>query len=314
MLVAAAVAVSLVACGGGGDDNTDASDLEALLDQVSEALIETQTAFCLCDPDRDDRADCLQSAARSQLPPCIRDVFREFENDDVRRMLACVLPASRESTRCFGQPNCTRAVADACVNRFEETRDACMVAFPFPAGFEDALDSACSNNSDGRVNASRRLYLRPQSGGLCLVTNPSFYAEEIGIVVTYDGTIPCATSVLRISSPKAGKDWDTPEMAGTRAFVPADRPFLVHARKATIMWELVYGGRSGTEIAMTYREYYAGRRGTFARPAFYQELKYDLAGSERVVFRAIEMEILEASNSGVKFRVLRDAQRPLGAP
>ncbi len=66
--------------------------------------------------------------------------------------------------------------------------------------------------------------------------------------------------------------------------------------------ELLYLGAGGGVLRLTYREFVDD----FARPAFTQEATYDLAaaGTTRVTFRGAEIEILEAGNSGIRYRVL----------
>ncbi len=49
-----------------------------------------------------------------------------------------------------------------------------------------------------------------------------------------------------------------------------------------------------------YREY----SGDFARPAFYQDLVFDLSDSKIVGFRSARIEIIEATNTEVTYRVL----------
>jgi len=176
---------------------------------------------------------------------------------------------------------------------------------------------------DAGAWSARYTYHGPCKGGRYVITNQAFYREQIGIIVTEDGTIPCETSVLQIGGRRClrGREWRTPESVGKRLFAPAG-PNPADAIGDAIRWELIYGGRSGEEMALTYREYVkkpvlvARDTGVqqvgysyFARPDFYQDLKYDLSKSSRVVFREIELEILEASNAGVRFRVLRDAER-----
>ena len=67
--------------------------------------------------------------------------------------------------------------------------------------------------------------------------------------------------------------------------------------------ELIYTGQSGDTIHVSYREY----RQDMARPAFYQELTYDLSESPNIVFRSTEIEVLDATNSLIKYKVLRHA-------
>jgi hypothetical protein len=63
--------------------------------------------------------------------------------------------------------------------------------------------------------------------------------------------------------------------------------------------ELIYNGKSKDTIRISYREYI----NDMARPAFYQDLTYDLLESQEIAFRDLRIEVLEATNSAIKFIV-----------
>jgi hypothetical protein len=66
--------------------------------------------------------------------------------------------------------------------------------------------------------------------------------------------------------------------------------------------ELIYGGKSGDTVNVSYREY----GDDYARPAFAQELKYDLKSSKEIRFQNFRLLVLSADNSVIKFKVLGD--------
>lgn len=66
--------------------------------------------------------------------------------------------------------------------------------------------------------------------------------------------------------------------------------------------ELIYTGRINDEIHISYREY----KKDFARPAFFQDLVYDLRRSKMVVFKQYKLEIEDATNEFILFKVLTD--------
>ncbi|MEP4888485.1 MAG: hypothetical protein ABJV04_00540 [Aliiglaciecola sp.] len=66
--------------------------------------------------------------------------------------------------------------------------------------------------------------------------------------------------------------------------------------------ELVYSGKSGSIIEVSYREY----RGGMAAPAFFQSLKYDLSGSKEISFQNFLFEVENADNSSISITILRD--------
>jgi hypothetical protein len=65
--------------------------------------------------------------------------------------------------------------------------------------------------------------------------------------------------------------------------------------------ELIYGGQSGTTISISYREFADGT----ARPAFTQDIKYDLAESKIIGFRGARFEVAKASNTSLRYKVLK---------
>jgi hypothetical protein len=66
--------------------------------------------------------------------------------------------------------------------------------------------------------------------------------------------------------------------------------------------ELIYAGKSGNTIEISYREF----RGGFAAPAFFQNLKYDLAESKIVRFQKFRIEIHSADNQSITYTILGD--------
>lgn len=65
--------------------------------------------------------------------------------------------------------------------------------------------------------------------------------------------------------------------------------------------ELIYGGLSGNTLSISYREFSDGT----ARPAFTQDLKYDLSESKIIGFRGARFEVAKASNTVIKYKVLK---------
>lgn len=70
--------------------------------------------------------------------------------------------------------------------------------------------------------------------------------------------------------------------------------------------ELIYGGRVGDQIKVTYREY----SGDFARAAFSQEVQYDLTTDKLIGFKGVRVEILSATNTKLVYKVLRSFPDP----
>jgi hypothetical protein len=66
--------------------------------------------------------------------------------------------------------------------------------------------------------------------------------------------------------------------------------------------ELIFTGRTDDIIHVSFREY----KRDFARPAFFQELVYDLKKSDKIVFKQYKLQVLDATNELIKFKVLTD--------
>lgn len=64
--------------------------------------------------------------------------------------------------------------------------------------------------------------------------------------------------------------------------------------------ELIFNGKTGNIARFLYREY----TGNLARPAFRQELTYDLAKSTDIGFKEVRIKILKTTNTTITYKVL----------
>ncbi|WP_298899938.1 hypothetical protein [uncultured Psychroserpens sp.] len=69
--------------------------------------------------------------------------------------------------------------------------------------------------------------------------------------------------------------------------------------------EFIYNGRVGNGLKFIYREYVED----YARPAFTQDLQYDLSESKIIGFRGLRIEVLNATNTEIKYKVLNHFDR-----
>lgn len=65
--------------------------------------------------------------------------------------------------------------------------------------------------------------------------------------------------------------------------------------------ELIYSGLSQKTISISYREFSDGT----ARPAFTQDLKYDLSEGDVIGFRGARFQVFKATNTSIKYKVLK---------
>lgn len=68
----------------------------------------------------------------------------------------------------------------------------------------------------------------------------------------------------------------------------------------TLQRTLLYNGKIGNVITLGYREFYSG----MARPAFSNNAKYDLSESEIVGYKGARLEVINATNTKINYRVL----------
>lgn len=118
------------------------------------------------------------------------------------------------------------------------------------------------------------------AGGLCIKNaDPSFVRAFIVSGV-------CGTK------PKA-----EPEVALTR---------VVDVQAPNFRQELIYNGRSGETVKFLYREF----SGDIARPPFSQDVQYDLKDGAVIGFKGARIELIEASNTKLSYRVLSSFPDP----
>ena len=71
-------------------------------------------------------------------------------------------------------------------------------------------------------------------------------------------------------------------------------------KKGYLKQEFIYNGKVGNAIKFTYREF----MDDLARPAFTQDLQYDLTESKVIGFRGLRIEIISATNIKIEYKVL----------
>lgn len=64
--------------------------------------------------------------------------------------------------------------------------------------------------------------------------------------------------------------------------------------------QFIYNGKSGNTLKFTYREFVNEN----ARPAFTQDVQYDLSESKIIGFKGMRIDVLDASNTNIKYKIL----------
>lgn len=96
------------------------------------------------------------------------------------------------------------------------------------------------------------------------------------------------------------------------AMEPTPKPIIIHTEvvdysQPGFEQELLYNGRSGDVLKFLYREYqYNKMRGDFT-----QEIQYDLKDGNLIGFKGVRLEILNASNTKITYKVISSFPEPL---
>ena len=80
----------------------------------------------------------------------------------------------------------------------------------------------------------------------------------------------------------------------------------IEGQKGAFRAQIIYSGITGNTVRAVYREFVDD----FARPAFSQELQYDLNESRRLSYKSVDIDILNATNSFLEYRVAGDKGLP----
>jgi hypothetical protein len=76
----------------------------------------------------------------------------------------------------------------------------------------------------------------------------------------------------------------------------------LEGQKDAFRAQMIYSGLDGNTVRATYREF----SGDFIRPAFAQELQYNLAQDSTIAYKSIKIQVLQATNSQIRYKVVDD--------
>lgn len=65
---------------------------------------------------------------------------------------------------------------------------------------------------------------------------------------------------------------------------------------------LIYSGKVGNKINIGYREF----SNNVARPAFNNDVEYDLSSSQIIGYKGARLEVIEATNEYIKYKILKN--------
>jgi hypothetical protein len=76
---------------------------------------------------------------------------------------------------------------------------------------------------------------------------------------------------------------------------------VLSAQSQSFQQTLIYSGRVGNKINIGYREF----SNDMARPAFNNDVEYDLGQSRTIGYKGAEIEVIEATNSSITYKVIK---------
>jgi hypothetical protein len=139
-----------------------------------------------------------------------------------------------------------------------------------------------------------------------------FYAAAVGVRLAYEdkGSFEGDGETMRGGVFVAGNGaksiyWFWPGTA-TASTIPAptlevgEATVELPARDARFQKQLIYSGLSQTTVGVLYRE----MADSMARPAFNQDLRYELSKGQTIGYQRARFEVLDASNTSIRYRVL----------
>ena len=109
-----------------------------------------------------------------------------------------------------------------------------------------------------------------------------------GLMIKREGNIFCVITVFNAAACGDGN------IAG---FDKLKKPII---SQDTVQRTLIYSGKFGNKINIGYREF----SGNMARSAFSNNVEYDLSESMKIGYKGALLEIIEATNRGIKYKVI----------
>lgn len=123
-----------------------------------------------------------------------------------------------------------------------------------------------------------------QGGGV----NKAAFADPWKSIMTKKDNQLCVVTVFNVSS-----------CATDQAFERQKRSSLT---QDSFQQTLIYSGKIGNKINIGYREF----SNNMARPAFNNNVEYDLSESKIIGYKGAQIEIFEATNQYVKYKIIKN--------
>jgi hypothetical protein len=181
----------------------------------------------------------------------------------------------------------TVSVGDAMLKQGKyRAHDAISVKVPTKAGWAYTVNPGYYLKQ-GEDAAADYFQISPGLGGGSV--EKAFIADPFKGVMTKKGTqILCVVTIMNVAACGDPSNFEREK----RDIVSQD----------SFQQTLIYSGRVGSKINIAYRE----SSGSTARPAFNNNVEYDLNESQTIGYKGAQLEILEATNQLIRYKVIRN--------
>ncbi|KXO78207.1 hypothetical protein AYL20_07475 [Acinetobacter venetianus] len=143
-------------------------------------------------------------------------------------------------------------------------------------------------NKTGESEKGKFFTIISTTGGL---VTKSFLADPMqAIMTTSDGSL-CIITVFNVKSCHQGKSFNIKKVN--------------IASENSFQQTLIYSGKVGNKINIGYREFSSN----MARPAFNNDVEYDLNESKQIGYKGALLDVIDANNQNITYKVIKNFNR-----
>lgn len=171
----------------------------------------------------------------------------------------------------------------------------------------DVLQGGCVGECDAVLNCNYRIIIPDQTAALNqqLPSNkrPSSNRDAMCAVLKmrYVAATNCGAGEHLWFACKDGDSWFSPDMDFKQELEVKALFRDIEIVDKSFVQEFIYNGRYENNLRFIYREF----SNDSARPAFTQEVQYDLDGGAEIGFKDLLIEVVNASNTSISYKVIR---------
>lgn len=126
------------------------------------------------------------------------------------------------------------------------------------------------------------------------------YYSAVGVV---PGAFVDPAVALRLAKTPGAKLCVVPPLGRSACYSGDYETKAIVSKHATSFQQtLIYSGRVGDKVHISYREF----SDNMARPAFNNEVVYDLAVSHVIGYKGAQIDVIKADNNGITYKVLHN--------